>query len=172
MELDPRFTGYVKYDSFARHLQKDYKLAKALELRFVSAEQAGKPTFKNEMRTWRKKGTVRRETVVSNNNPSSLGVGVTQRRLRRELVRQMSAQVRREEEEFRMMSKQEKRDYRARQRGEPIKKKREMLRHEKTEIFGAGILMILPTTTRLPSTEAKDAWSNPKTKLTLRGRFD
>ena len=171
-ELDPRFTGYVKYDSFARHLQKDYKLAKALELRFVSAEQAGKPTFKNEMRTWRKKGTVRRETVVSNNNPSSLGVGVTQRRLRRELVRQMSAQVRREEEEFRMMSKQEKRDYRARQRGEPIKKKREMLRHEKTEIFGAGILMILPTTTRLPPTEAKDAWSNPKTKLTLRGRFD
>ena len=109
---------------------------------------------------------------MSNNNPSSLGVGVTQRRLRRELVRQMSAQVRREEEEFRMMSKQEKRDYRARQRGEPIKKKREMLRHEKTEIFGAGILMILPTTACLPSTEAKDAWSNPKTKLTLRGRFD
>ena len=68
-----------------------------------------------------------------------------------------------------MMSKQEKRDYRARQRGEPIKKKREMLRHEKTEIFGAGILMILPTTTRLPSVRSPPSvtWSTTSVVTTF-----
>lgn len=165
-ELDPRFTGYVRFDAFQRLLQKDLKLARALELSIFSAEAAMKPSFRLPQK---RTTTRRRETSTGAQNPSSLGVGVTQRRLRRELVKQMALQARRDEEDYRRMSKKEKREHLARKRGEPAPKKRAMLRHEHTEIFGAGILMVLPTRSGLPSTEARDAWSNPRFKATLRG---
>ena len=51
---------------------------------------------------------------------------------------------------------------RSRKKAASTKPRRALLRHEMTELRGAGILLVEPTRTHPPVTESQVAWLHPK----------
>ena len=165
-ELDPRLTGYISYRSFANLLKKEEKLAYQLDLPFVTG--AASTTMGTRTRS---ESTLKNSNSQKSMGPrsssgarlfgetGSLGVGVTQRRLRKELQRCVSE---RELEAAKEARGSGARAVRSRKKAANTKPRRALLRHEMTELRGAGILLVEPTRTHPPVTESQVAWLHPK----------
>ena len=149
-----RLTGYISYSAFDRLLRKDAMHALNLGLRFVSAEQSARmgtrPRSHAALKTNNEPSP---PTMGQSASASSLGVGVTQRRLRRELTRCLSEKA---------LAEEAAPARGRRQQAAAPKKRRELLRHELTELKGAGILLTEPTRLVPPTTESHDAWRHPR----------
>lgn len=174
-ELDPRLTGYITYGAFVRTLKADEKRAYQLGLPIVAAAPthshaaygsttaAASPVKSSS--TKRRSGD-RSMGASRSAAASSLGVGMTQRRLRKELARTVSEtalNAEREAKEARGSGVRAVRSRKRADRGRGEKPRRALLRHELTELRGAGILLVEPTRTHAPITEAQVAWQHPKT---------
>ena len=168
-ELDPRLSGYITFRSFEKLLKKDEKLAHSLGLPFVTASASTTMGTRTRSESTLK-GSASGGLGASQSAPrlfgetGSLGVGVTQRRLRRELQRTISEKELEREKEARGSGAKAVRSRKKNASRASDKPRRGLLRHEMTELRGAGILLVEPMRTHPPITESQVAWRHPKGK--------